>query len=84
MAEHGDGIMLVPAATETPAFKDHVWGAASSVLFLSKRPHFHSPDGAKAKSNSGCSICLVAYGAKNDALLETSKLGKFIKLEAQS
>lgn len=75
MAEHNNGIMLIPAATETEAFKTYVWPHASGVLFMDHRPHFHYIDGTRAKANSGCSICLVAYGTENLAALVTSGLG---------
>lgn len=41
LVEHGNGIALVPARTETQMFAQHVWGAADVVCFLHKRPHFH-------------------------------------------
>lgn len=80
MALHGNGIMLIPAATETAAFSDFVWKEASAVLFLNRRPHFHYPDGTQAKANSGCSICLVSYDWEigqfpNREQLEQSALG---------
>lgn len=79
MSEHNDGIMLVPAACETEAFYKYVWGKASGVLFLKGRPHFHYIDGSRAKANSGCTICLVAYGKDNLIALQNSKLGIVIK-----
>src|ERR1700677_2965740 len=59
MAAHGNGIALVAVATETEWFKAWIWPHATSILFLSKRPYFHRPDGTRGKTNSGCSICLV-------------------------
>ena len=76
MAEHGNGIMLIPAATETKAFRLYVWNAASAILFLDRRPHFCRPDGLEADANSGCSICLVAYG--DDRGLQRSGLPGFL------
>lgn len=78
MAEHGNGVMLIPAATETDAFAKHVWGRASGILFLDRRPNFCRPDGSEAAANSGCSICLVAYGAENLAALIASGLGPVV------
>lgn len=63
-AEHGDAIALVPARTETQWFISTVWRSARAVLFLWRRPHFHHPDGRRAKANSGAPICLVAYGSR--------------------
>lgn len=75
MATHNRGIMLVPAACETEAFYKYVWGKSSGVLFLQGRPHFCYTDGTPAKANSGCTICLVAYGLENLGRLRNSKLG---------
>lgn len=62
LADHGNGIGLVPARTETRWFVGVVWERADAVLFLHGRPHFHHIDGTRAKANSGAPICLVAYG----------------------
>jgi hypothetical protein len=62
LAEHGNGIGLVPARTETRWYVDHVWPRADALLFLHGRPHFHYPNGDRAKANSGAPICLAAYG----------------------
>lgn len=75
MGEHGNGIALVPARTETKMFFDHVWGKASGVLFLRSRPHFHYVDGRRAEFNSGAPIALLAYGARNLSALIDSGLG---------
>jgi hypothetical protein len=79
MAEHNNGVMLIPAACETDAFYRHVWGKCSGVLMLEGRPHFHYSDGSRAKANSGCTICLVAYGEDNLQDLIRSKLGVVLK-----
>lgn len=80
MAEHGNGVMLIPAATETKAFYAYVWEMADAVLFLRGRPHFHSFDGTRAKANCGCSIALVAYGERNAVALEQSGLGFVVRV----
>lgn len=64
MAEHRDGIALVPARTETRWFIRAVWSSADAVLFLHGRPHFHRPDGTRGKANSGAPIALIGYGAR--------------------
>jgi hypothetical protein len=79
MSDHGNGIMLVPAACETEPFKQHVWYKADSILMLDHRPHFYYVDGTRAKANSGCTICLVAYGAANTESLRKSDLGITLK-----
>ncbi|WP_343618790.1 DNA N-6-adenine-methyltransferase [Ralstonia sp.] len=75
MAQHANGIALVPARTETRMFFECVWGVADAVLFLSGRPHFHRVDGTRAPFNSGAPIALIAYGADNANVLRASGLG---------
>ena len=74
MAQHGDGIALCFARTDTAMFQRWVWPYASAVMFLAGRPHFHRPDGTRASGNSGGPICLVAYGPGNAAALRNSGL----------
>lgn len=78
MAEHGNGIMLIPAACETKAFADFVWGRASGILMLRERPHFCDENGIEAKANSGCTICLVSYGPESLDCLKKSGLGRVL------
>lgn len=75
MRDHGNGIALVPARTETAMFYECVWGHASAVLFLKGRPHFHYVDGRRAPFNSGAPISLIAYGSGNIDSLRASGLG---------
>lgn len=63
LADHGDGIALIFARTETAGFVREVWGKASAVLFIHGRLHFHYPDGTRAAANGGAPSVLVAYGA---------------------
>jgi len=62
LVEHGHGVALVPARTETRWFVRTVWGHADNVLFLHGRPHFHYPDGTRGRANSGAPICLAGFG----------------------
>lgn len=63
LAEHGRGTALIFARTETEGFVREVWRKADAMLFLEGRLHFHHPNGARAKGNSGGPSVLVAYGA---------------------
>lgn len=74
LAEHGSGIALIFARTETAGFVEQVWSKADAVLFLHGRLHFHYPDGTRAAANSGAPSCLVAYGAEAVERLEKSGL----------
>lgn len=80
LAEHGDGIALIPARTETAMFYASVWDKADAVCFVKGRPHFHYPDGKRAAFNSGAPICLVAYGAQNAERLNAANLGIVLTL----
>lgn len=72
LADHGDGIALVFARTETEMFFAQVWGRADAVFFLRGRIHFHHGDGRRATHNSGAPSVLIAYGRQNaDRLLAT-------------
>lgn len=62
LADHGTGVALVAARTETRWFVNAVWERSDAVLFLHGRPNFHHADGTRARLNSGAPICLVAYG----------------------
>lgn len=79
MAAHGDGVMLIPAACETLPFQQYVFGKASGILMLDHRPHFIDAQGNRAKANSGCTICLVAYGEENRKALMRSGLGTMLQ-----
>jgi phage N-6-adenine-methyltransferase len=72
VAEHGNGIALVFARTETAWWFDSVWPRATGVLFLHGRLHFHHPDGARAKANAGGPSALIAYGSTAYARLTAS------------
>ena len=81
LSEHGCGIALVFARTETNMFFDYVWPKAKAILFIKGRLHFHHVDGSKAKANSGAPSCLIAYDDINAKILEKSGIkGKFIPL----
>jgi hypothetical protein len=83
LAEHGHGIGLCPARTETRWFVATVWQAATAVLFLHGRPHFHHSDGTRGRANSGAPICLVAYGTTALQRLQNAGLaGTLVALRA--
>ncbi|WIA96445.1 phage N-6-adenine-methyltransferase [Curtobacterium sp. MCBA15_004] len=81
LADHGDGIALVFARTETAGFVAEVWGKATALLFLHGRLHFHHADGTRAAANSGAPSVLVAYGERAAQQLEQTALaGSFVRL----
>ena len=83
MAEHGNGVALVFARTDTKMFMQWVWPYASAVMFLAGRPKFYRPDGTQAKGNSGGPIVLIAYGQANaDALRSSGLAGEVVQTGA--
>ena len=81
MAEHGQGVALIFARTETDHFHRFVWGAASSVLFLRGRINFHLPDGQRAGKNGGAPSVLISYGDEDRDILAAAPIdGFFIPL----
>lgn len=79
LADHGDGMALIFARTETAGFFRTVWDRADALLFLEGRLHFHRPDGTRAPANAGAPSVLVAYGKNNVADLMTSGIpGAFV------
>jgi hypothetical protein len=83
LADHGNGIALIFARTETAGFVRTVWERATAVRFLHGRIHFHYPDGTRAAANSGAPSVLVAYGEYAAQRLEQSIMpGTFIRISA--
>ncbi|HEV2521074.1 MAG TPA: DNA N-6-adenine-methyltransferase [Candidatus Acidoferrales bacterium] len=77
MGDHGSGIALIFARTETSAWQEWVWPFAEGILFLRGRVQFHKPDGAlpKDKNGSGSPSALVAFSPADAELLRLSSLG---------
>ena len=81
LADHGDGIALVFARTETAAFFSEVWGRADALRFIKGRLHFHHVDGTRARANGGAPSVLVAYGETNAEAIANCKIpGRYIAL----
>lgn len=76
MSEHGNGIALIFARTETEWFWETVWRSptATAALWLEGRLYFHRPDGSRAPANSGAPSVLVSYGPAAAARLMSSGL----------
>jgi hypothetical protein len=81
LADHGRGVALIFARTETEAFFSSVWNRAHGLLFLQGRLHFHLPDGTRASGNAGAPSVLVGYGAEELDCLSACQLpGQFVPL----
>lgn len=90
MVEHGRGIALIFARTETEAFHETVWRAADAVLFLESRLHFHVNErtefkrkgqaslwadrGERAPANAGAPSVFCAYGPDDADVLASCGL----------
>lgn len=90
LAEHGNGIALVPARTEVVEwFWPYVWEAADAVLFRKSRIHFRLPydrerlPNGRKPGNAGHGSVFVAYGERNVRALLTSGIeGQFVNLRS--
>lgn len=88
LAQHGDGIALVFARTETEMFRRWVWPKAAGILFLFGRLSFLSIDGPapvvaanRRNTNAGAPSVLIAYGEANAASLAQSEIpGAYVPL----
>ena len=79
LAQHGDGIALLHARTETAWF-DQVSSSADLLLFLSRRVIFCKTDVSPSTTtngnvaNSGAPVVLAAFGERNAWALRASGL----------
>ena len=84
LAEHGNGIALIFARTETKAFFPYVWDMADGIFFFNKRLTFYHVSGEKGGKNSGAPSVLIAYGKFNAAILKQNEDllgGKYLPLK---
>ncbi len=80
LADHGNGIALTFARTETAMFHAEVWNRADAILFLRGRLRFYGVDGKPAPNTAAAPSCLIAYGGANDAALAGCGLaGKLVR-----
>ena len=74
LADHGDGLALVFARTDTAWFYA-AFAAATAVCFVRGRLRFVSQDGSRA-SSAGAPSVLLAYGLPCATALVESELGR--------
>lgn len=80
LSEHGNGIALIFARTETKGFHREIWNKADAIFFFKGRLKFHHVSGEQGGTANAPS-CLVAYGINNVFALEECGLeGKLIYL----
>lgn len=83
-ADHGDGIALIFARTETAEFQAQVWNRADAVFFVRGRIEFRLPSGARPGHTGGAPSVLVCYGPRAVERVKNAGLnGKLIILERE-
>lgn len=81
LKNHGNGIALIFARTETKCFFNHIWDDADAVLFVKGRIKFYNIFGEQ-KGTPGAPSIFIAYGKNNADILERMDIsGKFIRLK---
>jgi hypothetical protein len=80
LADHGRGVALLHARTETDWFGP-IWRHASGILFLADRIYFHYPDGRRAEANSGAPACLIAFGSYDLERLRSAGIAGYLVTE---
>jgi hypothetical protein len=80
ISDHGNGIALLFARTETEVFQQYAFATASSMFFLKGRLHFYDVYGNRCetkkgeKANGGAPSVLIAYGDQNSQAISDSGL----------
>jgi len=83
MADHGNGIALIFARTETRAFQEHCWRSADAMLFMAGSIKFRLPGGGTS-GTAGAPSVLIAYGKENaEALRRSGIAGYVVNLDNQ-
>ncbi len=85
LADHGDGIALLFARSETGWWFSHVWPRTSGILFLKGRVGFIPADGGQQATahNAASPSALVAFGNWAADVLRALPLpGAFVDVEA--
>lgn len=71
LAEHGSGLALIFARTETVGFHEQIWAKASAIFFFQGRLRFHYVTGERSGPANAPS-CLVSYSASDTARLQSA------------
>lgn len=81
LKNHGNGIALIFARTETKCFFEHIWNDADAILFVKGRIKFYHISGKQAGTPGAPSV-FIAYGKENAEILKNSGIeGRFLKLK---
>jgi hypothetical protein len=80
LANHGNGIALIFARTETKTFFPWVWDYAKALLFVKGRINFYTREGRRG-GTAGAPSVIIAYGESNVGTLKSSKIeGRLVEL----
>lgn len=80
LKEHGNGIALIFARTETKFFFENIWDDADGLLFVKGRIKFYHVSGIQGGTPGAPSV-FIAYGKENAiALKESGIAGKYLDL----
>jgi hypothetical protein len=83
MSQHGSGIALIFARTETDFWHRWIWPYAKAVLFIRGRLNFHLPDGTESACNAGGPSALIAYTYDDAVTLQESGIAGTVVRPAQ-
>mgnify|MGYP000330210482 CR=1 FL=1 len=84
LANHGRGIALIFARTETLGFHSEVWEKAHSVFFFKGRLKFCKVTGVEGGTANAPS-CLISYSAEDtSSILESGLKGKLVVLRGKA
>lgn len=84
LKNHGNGIALIFARTETKMFFSEIWEKADCAMFLKGRLIFCDTNGKPAANSAGAPSVLVGYGPEAFSRLHGARLeGMFIDLCSQ-
>ena len=78
MADHGNGIALIPVATSTKRW-DSLFKKAQAICFVRGRINFCDCNGEEIKGNN-LDSALIAYGENNVQALKDSGMGNTVTL----
>lgn len=80
LKNHGNGIVIIFARTETRYFFENIWYSADAVLFVKGRIKFFHVSGIQGGSSGSPSV-FVAYGKENALALKNSGIeGRYLEL----
>lgn len=81
LTEHGDGIALVFARTDTKTWQDWIFPHAHGAHFLRGRIKFHTPNGTLGSHPAPAPAALIAYGKQNATALAAANLpGHYLQI----